>query len=162
MEITEPASEPEAVAAPEPTPGPQADTGPALQSDINVALQLMSSEQPEAALELLNAMLEAYPSDGALRHLVDNAENEFRASMLAEELRLTLVPTVLEHAEQALTPEESFLLGLIDGANDIRAILWVAPMREVETLKTLRGMSRKGLIEVREPAMATSGQPAAR
>jgi hypothetical protein len=96
-------------------------------------------------------MLEAFPSDGALRHLVDNAENEFRAGMLAGELALTRVPVPLEKGGQPSTPEEAFLQGLIDGHNDIRAILWVAPMREVETLKALRGMLRKELIEIREP-----------
>ncbi len=138
----------------EPTAGSEPQEGPAVQSDINVALQLMASGEAEAALDLLNAMLEAFPSDSALKHLVDNAENEFRASMLADDLALTRVPVAVQTAEQPLTPEESFLQGLIDGQNDIRAILWVVPLREVDALRTLRGMLRKGLIEMRDPAVA--------
>ncbi|HXV75794.1 MAG TPA: DUF4388 domain-containing protein [Candidatus Polarisedimenticolaceae bacterium] len=127
-----------------------------LQGEINVALQLMSGGQPEAALELLNAMAAAHPGDVSLRQLVVNAEQDFCDKTLAGELRPDYVPTRASAAAALaagrLSAEESFLLEQIDGASDVRSLLWVSPLREVDALKTLRRMLNKGWIEIRRAA----------
>jgi hypothetical protein len=127
-----------------------------LQEEINVALQLMSSGQPEAALELLNAMAAAHPGDVSLSQMVGNAERDFRQQVLAGELQLTKIPTRMPGAEpsrdERTTADEFFLLEQIDGVTDIQALLWVTPMRDVEVLKTLSRLLRRGWIEVRQAA----------
>jgi hypothetical protein len=124
-----------------------------LQHEINVALQLMATGQPEAALELLNAMAAAHPTDTALRQLVVNAEQDFCKKMLEGELEASSVPTRgAAAAPDGLSAEESFLLAQIDGRTDIQALLWVAPMRDVDALKILYRMLRKGLLELRRAA----------
>jgi hypothetical protein len=124
-----------------------------LQSEINVALQLMASGQPEAALELLNAIGAAHPTDTALRQLVANAEQDFCKKMLEGELHGSSVPTRGAGADsQELTAEESFLLEQVDGHTEIQALLWVAPMRDVEALKILYRMLKKGWLELRRAA----------
>lgn len=131
-----------------------------LQTEINVALQMMAGGQPETALELLNAMVEKHPADESLRQLLANAERDFREKALAGDLPPESVPssaaTSDPNAEAQLSPEESFLVGHIDGKRDVRTLMWLAPMREVETLRTLSRMLRKGLIQVTEPAKQTT------
>ena len=127
-----------------------------LQEEINVALQLMSSGQPEAALELLNAMSAAHPGDISLSQLVGNAERDYRQQMLAGELQLSKIPTRTQVVEpnrgENTSADELFLLEQVDGTTDIQALLWVTPMRDVEVLKTLSRLLRKGWIEVRQAA----------
>jgi len=124
-----------------------------LQSEINVALQLMASGQPEAALELLNAIGAAHPTDTALRQLVVNAEQDFCKKMLEGELHGSSVPTRGPGLDaQQLSAEESFLLEQVDGHTEIQALLWVAPMRDIEALKILYRMLKKGWLEVRRAA----------
>jgi hypothetical protein len=127
-----------------------------LQEEINVALQLMSSGQPEAALELLNAMAVAHPGDVSLGKLVDNAERDYRQQMLSGDLQASRIPTRTQIADanldEKMTADESFLLEQIDGVTDIQALLWVAPIRDVEVLKTLSRLHRKGWIEMRQAA----------
>ena len=125
-----------------------------LQDEINVALQLMSNGQPEAALELLNAMAAAHPGDISLSQLAGNAERDYRQKMIAGDLQLTKIPTLTEIAEsnpdEKASADESFLLAQIDGSTDIQALLWVTPMRDIEVLKSLSSLLRRGWIEMRE------------
>ncbi len=125
-----------------------------MQAEINVALQLMSGGQPEAALELLKAMANAHPGDVSLRQLVVNAERDFCRKMLAGELRSSYVPTRSRVAptdsNQPLSADESFLLEYIDGTTDVQALLWITPLRDVDVLKTLSRMLKKGWIEFRK------------
>jgi len=149
---------PEVDATPPSSESERNETGDSreLQEEINVALQLMSSGQPEAALELLNAMAVAHPGDISLGKLVSNAERDYRQQMLAGELHASRIPTRTQVAEsnpdEKMTADESFLLEQIDGITDIQALLWVTPLREVEVLKTLSRLLRKGWIEVRQAA----------
>ena len=124
-----------------------------LQSEINVALQLMASGQPEAALELLNAIAAAHPTDTAVRQLVVTAEQDFCKKMLEGELHGSSVPTRGAGVDpQELSAEESFLLEQVDGHTEIQALLWVAPMRDVAALKILYRMLKKGWLELRRAA----------
>jgi hypothetical protein len=127
-----------------------------LQGEINVALQLMDGGQPEAALELLNAMAAAHPGDDSLRQLVVNAEKDFCEKTLAGEFRATDVPmrtaAIDGVALNKFSAEESFILEQIDGVTDIRALLWISPLREVDALKALRRMLKKGWVAFRQAA----------
>ena len=44
-----------------------------------------------------------------------------------------------------------FLLSMLDGVSDIKALCWVAPLREVDLMRSLQRMHDRGLIELREP-----------
>ena len=150
---------PEVLPEPQPTAPPLpsvTENSRELQEEINVALQLMDSGQPESALELLNAMSEAHPGEVALSKLVRNAEDDFREQMLAGELGASKIPTLTQMfdsgSDERPTAEEAFLIDQIDGSTDIQSLLWVAPMNEVDVLKTLSCLLRRGWIEVRQAA----------
>ena len=124
-----------------------------LEADINVALQLLSAGRPEAALELLNAIAAVHPMDIALRQLVLNAEQAFCKKMLEGDLAASSIPTRSgQSAEQDPSAEESFLLEHVDGRTTVQSLLWVAPMRDVDVLKSLGRMLKKGWVELRRAA----------
>jgi len=53
---------------------------------------------------------------------------------------------------EALTPNEVFLLSRIDnGSWDVRSIIQITPLREIDVLRTLKKMREKGLIELKDP-----------
>jgi hypothetical protein len=120
-----------------------------LPAEINVALQLMADGKPAAALDLLNAMVGTHPGDVALRQLVVNAENDFCRQLLDGEFPLSSVPVRDDDFPPGnLSAEEAFILQQIDGHTNVQSLLWIAPMRDVDTLKALHHMARTGCIRV--------------
>jgi hypothetical protein len=147
---------PEVLPEPQPTATPLpsvTENSRELQEEINVALQLMDNGQPESALELLNAMSQAHPGEVALSKLVRNAEDDYREQMLAGELGASKIPTLTQMfdsgSDERPSAEEGFLIDQIDGSTDIQSLLWITPMPEVDVLKTLSCLLRRGWIEVR-------------
>jgi len=131
---------------------------PDVETEVEVANRLSSRGEYEAALELLNASYRAHPGDSYLRRLITKAEEAFVESVRRHGLASDKVPIRARQTDAEsptdLGSEESFLLSLIDGKTDIKSILWVAPLREVDVLRSLRQMLQKGLIALQEPQPA--------
>ena len=123
-----------------------------LDSEVEVASRLMARGEYEAALELLNASYRANPAGNHLRRLIAKAESAYIEAVRREDLSGSRVPRKVGTAErdpgENLRSEELYLLTLIDGMCDVKSILWLAPLREVDALKGLRGLLEKGLIEL--------------
>ncbi|HKQ61749.1 MAG TPA: DUF4388 domain-containing protein [Candidatus Polarisedimenticolaceae bacterium] len=136
---------PQRAAAEEPTPGSH-------RQEIDVAARLLVRGEHDAALELLNACYRAHPGDEYLRQLIADAEASYLQKAHEEEFTPLTVPRLLQPttalAGRSLSAAERFLLSLIDGKSDIRSLLWVAPLRDVELLRALRGLRDKGVIEL--------------
>jgi hypothetical protein len=128
---------------------------PDLETEVEVARRLLSRGEYEAALEVLNASYRAEPTENYLRRLIAKAEAAYLETLRNEDLSSTMVPHRLTPAgdlpQGSLRTEELYLLSLVDGQADVKAILWLAPLREVDALKALRRLLDRGLIEVREP-----------
>jgi len=126
-----------------------------LDAEVEVARRLMRRDEWEAALELLNASYRAHPDEGYLRRLIAKAEAAYIDSAQRHGLSYERVPVPARSEDgalpQGLGPQESFLVSLLDGHADIRTILWLAPLREVDVLRSLRQMQDRGLIEIRDP-----------
>jgi hypothetical protein len=122
-----------------------------LRLEVDVALRLMARHEYEAALEVLHAVARVNPADESVRHLIVRAETAYLKEAQHSDLAPSRIPTVVEKAVSNgnLSPNESFLLSLIDGKSDIKSILWLAPMREIEILRGLKSMLDKGMIELR-------------
>jgi hypothetical protein len=131
---------------------------PDVETEVEVANRLSSRGEWEASLELLNASYRANPGDSYLRRLITKAEAAFVESARRHGLDSDKVPMRTRRTDSEpptdLGSEESFLLSLIDGETDVKSILWVAPLREVDVLRSLRQMLEKGLIALREPQTA--------
>jgi hypothetical protein len=130
------------------------------EGDFEVARRLLNRGEFDAALEILDRAYRAQPGDEALRRLLAEAE----AAFLEKAYRHYLPPAkvvVLTKSMQSLTaerlsPTEFFLLSRIDnGTWDVRSIIQITPLREVDVLRTLKKMRENGIIELRDPSPAT-------
>ena len=107
------------------------------------------------ALDLLEKLYESHTDDDTLRRLLKEAEVAFIDKAYRHYLPPDKIPMLTregrELESEKLSPSEFFLLSRIDGTWDIKSIIQIAPIREVETLVALTRMRESGLIELRDP-----------
>ncbi len=144
-------------------PGPIALTqapSPVADGDLEFARRLMNRGEFDSALELLDRAYKAQPADEALRRLLAEAEASFIEKAYRHFLPPTKIVTLQRAAEtltaEQLSPTEFFLLSRIDGTWDVKAIIQITPLREVDVLRTLKRMREKGLIELKDPVAASA------
>ena len=123
-----------------------------LDEEVEVATRLMSRREYSAALELLNASYRANPGENYLRRLIFRAERAYMENLQRRNFSYDRTPVkiadAIENLNTEIRSEESFLLSLIDGDTDIRSILWLSPMREVDVLRSLEHMIDTGIIRI--------------
>ena len=94
------------------------------------------------------------------REILAEAEACFLEKAYRHFLPAGKVPVLLRPAEdlatEQISPEEYFLLSRIDGTWDVKSIIQVTPMREVDVVRTLKRMREKGFIELRDPEAGAS------
>ena len=130
------------------------------EGDLEVARRLLNRGEFEAALEILDRAYKAQPGDEALRRLLAEAEAAFVEKayrhLLPPDKVVSLARPVEELTAELLSPPEFFLLSRIDGTWDVKSIIQITPLREVDVLRTLKRMREKGVIELRDPPQAAS------
>ncbi len=128
-----------------------------LGAEIDVAQRLLARGENEAALVVLHAASRHWPGAPSIRELITRTESRY-TEQVSRDLPPEKVPVVLERAdgveEGSLTPGEAYLLTLVDGVADVKSILWIAPMRTVDVLRSLHGLLAKGAIALHDPAAA--------
>ena len=130
------------------------------EGDLEFARRLLNRGEFDSALEILDRAYKAQPGDEALRRLLAEAE----ASFVEKAYRHFLPPSkivTLQRAVESLTaeqlsPTEFFLLSRIDGTWDVKSIIQITPLREVDVLRTLKRMREKGLIDLKDPIAASA------
>jgi len=136
-------------------PGPEAFRSP-LERELERARGLMAAGDYDGALAILDSEYRRNPSSEALCRLVREAEAAFvdkawRHYLPAgKQVRLRRPVETLE--DEQLTPQEAFLLSRMDGQWTVKAIVQIAPIREVEALRILKHLRDRGLIELHEPS----------
>jgi len=133
---------------------------PVDEGDLEFARRLLNRGEFDSALEILDRAYKAQPGDEALRRLLAEAE----ASFIEKAYRHFLPPSkivTLQRAVESLTaeqlsPTEFFLLSRIDGTWDVKSIIQITPLREVDVLRTLKRMREKGLIDLKDPVAASA------
>jgi len=135
------------LARPVPDPAPPA-------RDYETALAHVAAGDHATALEILNERYRARPDDNSLRQLLLRAEAGFLEQARAGFGSLDRIPVPLPSAaaQPGLHPAEAFLITMLDGKSDIKSIVWLAPLREVDVMKGLQRLHQRGLIELRDPA----------
>ncbi len=122
-------------------------TGPAR---IAAAREKLDKNDPESALALLSG--DDVANDREARQLLDKAEKLFLERFYREEFPADAVPELARPIEEltaeSLRPEEFFLLSRLDGQWNVRDVVEIAPMKELETVKVLRRLVRRGLINI--------------
>ncbi|MBZ5638629.1 MAG: DUF4388 domain-containing protein [Acidobacteriia bacterium] len=124
-------------------------------TELEAARALMARGEFEGALDILNELYRARPSDESLRRLVAEAEAAFVDKAYRHYVPPNKVPLLRCPAEsltgEELSPVEFFLLSRFNGTWDVRSIIQITPIREVDALRTLKRMREKGYVELRDP-----------
>lgn len=128
---------------------------PQLSQELSLVKAMLRDSKYVEALELLNMVYDAQPSNTSVGELLKKSEAEFIDKAYRHFLPATKIPVLncdpQELESQNLSPSEFFLLSRIDGSWDVKSIIQVAPLREVDALLTLKRMREKGVIDLRDP-----------
>jgi len=169
--------EPPTVGLPEPaTPSATVAAEPEVFGDVEVATGVELADKSDAyqlahrlerarikmrdgdyenALETLDALYKEYPGDESLRRLTAEAEVAFIDKAYRHFLPPNKIPCLTRPVEslatEGISPTEFFLLSRVDGTWDVKSIVQIAPLREAETLRTLKRMRESGVIELADP-----------
>jgi hypothetical protein len=151
-----PTSEPSGAVGP-PLAEPAADRGEPGdfgESDLDRARRKLASGDPEGALEHLHRARLSNADDPRIRRLMAEAETAMVEKMSAEGLSPDKVPQRLLSrdaiGEALFSAEEEFLLNLVDGSLDIRSIAWIAPLRTVDVMTSLKRLLEAGILELHD------------
>jgi hypothetical protein len=126
-----------------------------VEAETRVARMLLARGEYGPAVELLHASRRAHPDSPGLRKLIARAERVYQASAKHGSLAPNRVPVLRRSTDDlgdvSLSPDARFLLSLIDGEIDIKSILWLAPLREVDALRGLQQLLDAGVVELPAP-----------
>ena len=160
IEIALPAAEP--VAQPLAVEIPNLPTARAADEPHDLgrtARMLFEAGNYEAVLTLADAA----PADASetLRGLVQRAEERFIEKTYESRLMPTALPqlarTTSDLLREKLSTEEYFIISRIDGTWDVRSIIAVAPLREVDAIRVLLRLKERGLITLGAPVATARG-----
>jgi hypothetical protein len=120
------------------------------------ARRMLARGDYDEALDILNAAHAAQPGNDPLRRMIAEAEVSFVEKAYRHYLPPNKVPVLRRTMDsltaESLSPAEYFLLSRIDGTWDVKSIIQITPLREVDVLRTLKRMREKGFIELRDGA----------
>jgi hypothetical protein len=126
---------------------------PQIQDALSEGRRLFQDGKLEEALELVErAAVEEREHAPALRTLLKEVQEAYidktyRYQMPPERILLLLKP-LDQLTQEALTPEEGFIISRINGEWTIRDVVSIAPLSEVDALRTLRRLRQRGIIDL--------------
>jgi hypothetical protein len=96
--------------------------------------------------------VELAPGSGAARSLLSEVERVLAATLRSALVDPPRTPRLRVPTQEIgglrLAPAEKYLLSRCDGRRDVRALLAIAPMREIDVLKALRRFADAELVEL--------------
>lgn len=129
---------------------------PTLEDDLAESRARTERGDVEGALDLLDRRYRTDPGNEALRRLLAETEIAFLEKAYRHYLpagKLVVLARPIDSLkDERLSPAEFFLLSRIDGTWDVKSIIQISPLREVEALRTLKRMREEGIIDLRDPA----------
>jgi len=143
-----------------PAAGTAADaTGPSVEQALAAARESLGRGDAEVALMILDALRDAGLKTPEMHALTEEAERYFVERAYRFYLPPGKVPVLKRPLEslvgEALSPEEVFLVSRVNGAWDLRAIMSISPLREVDALRALKKLRERGVIDLVDPAAQT-------
>jgi len=119
-------------------------------------------QDPEAAWRLFKAACDLDPSDARPRESLHAAEERLRETLMADGVERQRIPILKVPLERLtsfnFTPNEGFVLSRVNGSWDVKSIVKISPIREVEVLLVLKKLLHDGVIEWK-PKEAGAAKP---
>ncbi len=132
----------------------EASTDPASPDRYMMSAQeSMQKRDYDQAIAILKRGLVDHPYDPDLCEALEIAESGLVDSLRNEMLSDKCIPYLLQDDLLSIssrwTPAQRYILSRIDGQRNLRSIVMVSPLKEVEALKTFRSLIKAGYIALR-------------
>jgi hypothetical protein len=128
---------------------------PAIAPVLEAARACMARGDAEEALTLLESAHEAGARSAELHALAGEAERSFIERAYRHYVPPGKIPVLKRPLEslvnESLSPAEMFLVTRVNGAWDLRSIVSISPLREVEALRALKRLRERGVIDLQDP-----------
>jgi len=122
-------------------------------SEIEHFLQrgrVLLKSDPQGAYRMFKVAHELDPNDGRTTESIREAEREIKAALQADGVSGEKVPEIaiaMQHlTERPFTPPEGFVLSRINGQWDVKSIMKISPMKELEVLMIFQKFLKDGVI----------------
>ena len=136
---------------------PPADTPQALMA---AAKELIKSGDAEGALIILEKARSTTGKGPEINALIQVAEEHFIERAYRHYLPPKKIPILKQPLEalvdQDLSPEEVFLVSRVNGSWDLKSIISISPLREVDALRALKKLRERGIIDLVEAQAKTA------
>lgn len=134
---------------------PAAAPGETAASLLETARACLNRSEIEEALQALDRARDAGLRSPELNALAQAAEQYFVERAYRHYLPPGKIPvlkkTLESMVDDSLTPEEVFLVSRVNGAWDVRSIMSISPLREVDALRALKKLRERGVIDLVDP-----------
>jgi len=128
-----------------------ADTPQAL---MDAAKELIKSGDSEGALVILEKARRTAGKNPEMNALIQVAEEHFIDKAYRHYLPPKKIPVLKKPIESLvnmdLSPEEGFLVSRVNGSWDLRSIISISPLREVDALRAFKKLRERGIIDLVE------------
>ena len=107
-------------------------------------------KDPQAAYRMFKVAYELDPNDGRAADAIREADKEIKTALQADGVTGEKVPelaiTLQKLQERPFTPHEGFVLSRINGQWDVKSIMKISPMKELEVLMIFQKFLKDGVI----------------
>jgi hypothetical protein len=108
-------------------------------------------DDPEDAWTLFKTASELDPADGRPRDALREVEDLLKQTLASDGVEPNRVPVLKVPLDRLtsfnFTPNEGFVLSRINGSWDVKSIVKISPIREMEVLLAFKKLVRDGVIE---------------
>jgi Domain of unknown function (DUF4388) len=105
---------------------------------------------PQSAYKMFKVASDLNPSDGRAAEGIRDAERVIKQSLEKDGIKGDRVPElaipISEITERAFSPHEGFVLSRINGQWDVKSIMKISPIRELEVLMIFQKFAKDGVI----------------
>ncbi len=146
-----------AEAAPRKRRAVAATAGGSVETDVEHFLQRGQAslkEDPQVAYRMFKVASDLNPADGRAAEAVRDAEREIRAALQRDGVTGEKIPeisiSILQLTERTFSPHEGFVLSRINGQWDVKSIMKISPIKELEVLMIFQRLWKDGVIRWKE------------
>lgn len=130
-----------------------ATSGGSTDTDVEHFLQRGQAslkEDPQAAYRMFKVARELDPADGRAAEAVRDAEREIRSALERDSVTGEKIPelaiSIPELTERTFSPHEGFVLSRINGQWDVKSIMKISPIKELDVLMIFQRLWKDGVI----------------
>ncbi|MEO8431909.1 MAG: DUF4388 domain-containing protein [Acidobacteriota bacterium] len=108
-------------------------------------------EDPQKAYRMFKVASDLDPSDGRAAEAIRQAEREIKTALEKDGITGDRIPElaipVSKMTEMPFSPHEGFVLSRINGVWDVKSIMKISPMKELEVLMIFQSFAKNGVIK---------------